>query len=537
MPTAPVLKENVRSYIGRYRLLAHIATGGMGIIYKARDEETGQPVALKILLPALAQNPRTLERFRREAGRYAKLSHEHIVRLHEFGEANGIHFLALDYVDGIDLHEYISRKGTLDADEACLLVTQAVRALAYLHQQNIIHRDVKPSNILITKKNDWPIIKLTDLGLAREISGDEIRLTRTGYMVGTIDYISPEQARDSQSADPRSDIYSLGCTFYHMLAGRPPFSEGSLPERLLRHVDTAPPDIRQFNRGLSREVVTLLGRMLAKKPEQRYQTPVEILADLNRLERGQGPKIEDRESKIEDRRSKIEEGQPRVEQRGSRGEEDNLLQSSIFDPRSSFFHKAALGQFQRANQVIAVHNYDYAIHLLLSCCKIDPGNLVYRQFLRRLERALFQNNLRSTRLSWWTTLPAKFLLESAWKAKNYLRVIEYGERVLVRNPWDIRVQMTMSEAAEALGLTNLAMWLLEQAWQKETHTPALNRALAGMYEKRGHLPQAIALWKLMFRENPQDGEAQWQLQNLGARETLMRGQYEAIVAKRSVEVA
>src|SRR5205823_8613205 len=95
MPTAPVLKENVRSYIGRYRLLAHIATGGMGIIYKARDEETGQPVALKILVPALAQNPTTMERFRREAGRYAKLSHEHIVRLHEFGEANGIHFLAL----------------------------------------------------------------------------------------------------------------------------------------------------------------------------------------------------------------------------------------------------------------------------------------------------------------------------------------------------------------------------------------------------------------------------------------------------------
>ncbi len=510
MPTAPVLKENVRSYIGRYRLLAHIATGGMGIIYKARDEETGQPVALKILLPGLAQNPTTLERFRREAGRYAKLSHEHIVRLHEFGEANGIHFLALDYVDGIDLHEYISRKGTLDADEACLLITQAVRALAYLHQQNIIHRDIKPSNILLTKKNGWPIIKLTDLGLAREISGDEIRLTRTGYMVGTIDYIAPEQARDSQSADPRSDIYSLGCTFYHMLAGRPPFSEGSLPERLLRHVDTAPPDIRQFHRGLSREVVTLLERMLAKKPEQRYQ---------------------------KNRKSRIEEGQLRIEQRGSRREEDNLLPSSIFDPRSSFFHKAALGQFQRANQVIAVHNYDYAIHLLLSCCKIDPANLVYRQFLRRLERALFQNNLRSTRLSWWTTLPAKFLLESAWKAKNYLRVIEYGERVLVRNPWDIRVQMTMSEAAEALGLTNLAMWLLEQAWQKETHTPALDRALAGMYEKRGHLPQAIALWKLMLRENPQDGEAQWQLQNLGARETLMRGQYEAIVAKRSVEVA
>jgi serine/threonine protein kinase len=536
MPTTAVSQQNVRSYIGRYRLLAHIATGGMGIIYKARDEETRQTVALKILLPGLAQNPTTLERFRREAVRYAKLRHEHIVRLHEFGEANGIHFLALDYVDGIDLHEYISRKGMLDADEACLLITQAVRALAYLHQQNIVHRDIKPSNILITKKDGWPIIRLTDLGLAREISGDEIRLTRTGYMVGTIDYIAPEQARDSQSVDPRSDIYSLGCTFYHMLAGRPPFSEGSLPERLLRHVDTAPPDVRQFHPGMPREIVTLLQRMLAKKPEERYQSPLEILADLNRLERGQAPGFENQESRIENPEANDEE-QPRIERAEDPRDEDSSLQPSVFDPPSSFSHKAALGQFQRANQVIAVHNYDYAIHLLLSCCKLDPANLVYRQFLRRLERALFQNNLRSTRFAWWTTLPAKILFESAWKAKNYWRVIEYGERVLVRNPWEIRVQTIMAEAAEALGLSNLAMWLLEQAWQKETHTPALNRALAGMYEKRGHLPQAIALWKLMLRENPQDGEAQWQLQNLGARETLMRGQYEAIVAKRSVEVA
>src|SRR5262249_40243641 len=162
-------------------------------------------------------NPTALERFRCEAVRYAKLRHEHIVGLHEFGEANGIHFLALDYVDGIDLHEYISRKGLLDEDEACLLMTQAVRALAYLHQQQIIHGDIKPSNILITQKDGWPVLKLTDLGLARDLNGDEFRLTRTGYMVGTIDYIAPEQARDSRSADPRSDIYSLGCTFYHML--------------------------------------------------------------------------------------------------------------------------------------------------------------------------------------------------------------------------------------------------------------------------------------------------------------------------------
>jgi serine/threonine protein kinase len=525
MPTDSLRKENLRSYIGRYRLQSHIATGGMGIVYKARDEESHQNVALKILLPGLAQNPTTLERFRQEAVRFAKLRHENIVRLYEFGQANGIHFLALEYVDGIDLHEYISRKGQLDPEEASLVLTQAIRALAYLHQQQIIHRDVKPSNFLVTRKQNWPVIKLTDLGLAREMGDDEIRLTRAGFMVGTIDYMAPEQARDSRTADRRSDIYSLGCTLYHMVAGRPPFSEGSLPERLLQRLDQPPPDVRQFNPQLSADLAKILDHMLARNPEDRYQATEEILADLNRLTLGRAPSrvaVRDPEDVVSDAET---------------ARQSIPLDRHDLPGINSRHQRAALGQFERANQVIAVHNYDYAIHLLLSACKLDPANLVYRQFLRRLEKALFQNGQRSTRLAWWKTLPAKILLESAWKAKNFVRVIEYGERILVRNPWDRRTQMIMSEAADALGLTNLAMWILEQAWQKETHTPALNRALARLYEKRGHLPQAIALWKLMLREDPEDGEAQWQLNNLGAKETLVRGQYERMVANRPVEVA
>jgi serine/threonine protein kinase len=526
MPTDSLRKESLRSYIGKYRLQSHIATGGMGIVYKATDEESHQNVALKILLPGLAQNPTTLERFRQEAVRFAKLRHENIVRLYEFGQANGIHFLALEYVNGIDLHEYISRKGQLDSEEASLVLTQAIRALAYLHQQQIIHRDIKPSNFLVTRKKDWPVIKLTDLGLAREMGEDEIRLTRAGFMVGTIDYMAPEQARDSRSADRRSDIYSLGCTLYHMVAGRPPFSEGSLPERLLQRLDRDPPDVRQFNPQLSADLAKILDHMLARNPEDRYQATEEILADLNRLTLGPTPASSGGSRDSEELSTDRETAAQTIP-----------LDHQALPGVSSRLQRAALGQFERANQVIAVHNYDYAIHLLLSACKLDPANLVYRQFLRRLEKALFQNGLRSTRLAWWKTLPAKVLLESAWKAKNLVRVIEYGERILVRNPWDRRTQMIMSEAAEALGLTNLAMWILEQAWQKETHTTALNRALARLYEKRGHLPQAIALWKLMLREDPEDGEAQWQLNNLGAKETLVRGQYEQMVANRPVEVA
>jgi tetratricopeptide (TPR) repeat protein len=194
--------------------------------------------------------------------------------------------------------------------------------------------------------------------------------------------------------------------------------------------------------------------------------------------------------------------------------------------------QAALGQFERANHVIALRGYDYGIHLLLSCCRLDPANLIYRQFLRRLEKFLFQNKLRSNRLSWLTTLPAKFLFQAAWKSRQYLKVIEYGERILVRDPWDIKTQMIMAEAAEYLGLTNLAMWILEQAWQSDSHTRALNRALERLYEKRGHYAQAISILKLMIRENPDDGEALGRLQNLAAEDTLVRGQYEKIVGKR-----
>jgi serine/threonine protein kinase len=549
-----------RSQIGKYQLLAHIATGGMGIIYKAVDEETSQTVALKILLPALAHHPLSLEQFRREAGRFAKLRHENIVSLYEFGEANGIFFLALEFVHGIDLHEYISRKGQLDPPEACALLLQAVRALGYLHQQKIVHRDVKPSNFLVTRVRrtarggartgmggvaESRLVKLIDLGLARDVCDEEMRLTRTGFMVGTIDYIAPEQARDGRLADFRSDIYSLGCTFYHMLSGRPPFSEGSIPERVIKHQEAAPPDIRLFNPNLSPSLVDVLQRMLAKKPNDRYQDLRAVLSDLTSAAPGA---VQD----LRDLSPEVWNGQPlsvspadpggRYRGRGAglegvkvpaaREEEEIDHSSPLSRDITAKQRQAALGQFERANHVIALRGYDYGIHLLLSCCRLDPANLIYRQFLRRLEKFLFQNKLRSNRLSWLTTLPAKFLFQAAWKSRQYLKVIEYGERILVRDPWDIKTQMIMAEAAEYLGLTNLAMWILEQAWQSDSHTRALNRALERLYEKRGHYAQAISLLKLMIRENPDDGEALGRLQNLAAEDTLVRGQYEKIVGKR-----
>jgi serine/threonine protein kinase len=265
---------------GKYEVIGHIASGGMGAVYRAVDVELKRPVALKVLNTDMAGKPAMLERFRREARSAAKLSHENIVTLYDWGEANGTHYLALEFVEGVDLHEYICRKGRLEPEEARQILIQAARALNHFHQAGIVHRDIKPSNFLVNQVKGRPRVKLTDLGLARETSADEFRVTKAGTTVGTVDYMSPEQGRDSGAADIRSDIYSLGCTFFHMLAGQAPFNEGSLTERLYQHAETKPPDVRTFNPNIPPALVAILARMLEKKPEDRYQTPAELLRHL-----------------------------------------------------------------------------------------------------------------------------------------------------------------------------------------------------------------------------------------------------------------
>jgi serine/threonine-protein kinase len=269
--------------IGKYEVVKHIATGGMGAVYRAVDTELDRQVALKVLNPEIAAKQNMLDRFKREAKAAAKLRHENIVAIYDVGEVGGTHYLALEFVDGLDLHEYICKKGKLPAEEARQIIIQAAKALEHAHKQGIVHRDIKPSNFLIALQNDRLVVKMTDLGLARtknENMEEEYRLTRAGTTVGTIDYMAPEQSRDSGAADIRSDIYSLGCTFYHMLAGKGPFSEGSLPERLYQHAEVDPTDIRTLNADVPEGLVVILGKMLAKKPAERYQTPDELLKDL-----------------------------------------------------------------------------------------------------------------------------------------------------------------------------------------------------------------------------------------------------------------
>jgi tetratricopeptide (TPR) repeat protein len=188
--------------------------------------------------------------------------------------------------------------------------------------------------------------------------------------------------------------------------------------------------------------------------------------------------------------------------------------------------RIAAGKFERATQVVATGNHDYGIHLLLDCCKLDPGNLIYRQALRRTEKAKYRNNLRGSLFAPWTSWPLRARLKAALRSRDYLKAIEYGERILTKNPWDIGAQMDMADAAEVLDLLDLAIWILEQARQKSPFDPRLNRALAHLYEKRGNFTQAIALWELIRKAKPDDIEAKHKIKDLAADDTIARAQYQ-----------
>src|SRR5262245_48653070 len=208
----PVPNDGSRLVLGKYQVLAQLGEGGMGAVYKAVDRESGRQVALKVLLPEAATNPTLIERFRREAQHGLKLRHDNLVTLLDFGEAQGMPFIVMEFIDGFDLHKYIQVRGKLDTDEARQIVIQVALALEYLQAEGFVHRDIKPSNILLTREDDQLVAKLTDLGLIRGTGEAEARVTREGTTVGTVDYVAPEQARDSGAADVRSDLYSLGCT-------------------------------------------------------------------------------------------------------------------------------------------------------------------------------------------------------------------------------------------------------------------------------------------------------------------------------------
>ncbi len=271
-----------RLYSNRYQVTHLIARGGMAMVYRAQDELLNRAVALKILYPELSADPLFVERFRREAQAAANLSHPNIVPVFDWGEDDGTYFIVMELIDGTSLAEMLRGGRTLTASRSAQLIAQVAAALGYAHRSGVVHRDVKPGNILITSDGQ---VKVTDFGIAQAVATED-QLAEAGSVMGTATYFSPEQAAGS-SVDGRSDVYSLGVVLYEMLAGRPPFVGDAPVDVASQHVNDAVPPPTQFNDAIPRDLEAITMQALAKWPDQRYQSADEFRADLLRFSEGQ----------------------------------------------------------------------------------------------------------------------------------------------------------------------------------------------------------------------------------------------------------
>jgi len=267
--------------VGSYRILQPLGTGGMSSVYRAVHVDTGHEVAIKVLTRTLARNSTLLQRFLREAKSAEALVHPNIVTIYDRGIDLGRHYIVLEYVAGGDFHEYVRGRGPLDVAEARSVIRDVALGLKYAASQGLIHRDIKPSNIL-RSPDGW--IKIIDLGLALNADFEDERVTREGTTVGTVDYMAPEQARDSRAASIQSDIYSLGCTFYYLLTGIPPYPGGDITDKLTRHARSAVPNVADLRPDVPAELATLIQRMMAKQPEDRLASYDALIAALDEIQ-------------------------------------------------------------------------------------------------------------------------------------------------------------------------------------------------------------------------------------------------------------
>jgi serine/threonine-protein kinase len=266
--------------LGPYEIERRLAKGGMGSVFVARDRLTGGQVALKVLAGERAKRDPDAKRFFREARLACALKHEGIVRGLGFGCDRGIRYFAMELVPGESLKHRLKREGALPEAVGVEIGRRIALALAYAHARSIVHRDVKPDNVLVSRPEEGAlVVKLCDLGLAREVE-DEADVTKSGVTVGTPRYISPEQARGERDVDVRSDIYSLGVTLFHVLSGQPPFPDASGMLVMSRHIFDAVPDVRSVRPDLSEAVAAVLRRMTMKKREDRHGSAAEVAAAL-----------------------------------------------------------------------------------------------------------------------------------------------------------------------------------------------------------------------------------------------------------------
>jgi eukaryotic-like serine/threonine-protein kinase len=314
--------------IGPYILTERLGEGGMGQVFKARHRSLDRLVALKVIRKETLTNPTTVRRFEREVQTNGRLTHPNVVRAFDAGQAGGTYYLAMEFIEGIDLAQLVKQDGPLAVPRACDYICQAALGLQHAHEMGFIHRDIKPANLLLARKTGeqrasngspkrpggssallvrpvldypWGNVKILDFGLARlqlpDPRNQQVELTQQGTVMGTPDFLAPEQAWDSAASDIRADLYSLGCTFYFLLSGQVPFPGGSVPEKLIRQRNAEPPPVARVRReqlqacspgaesldsqsAIPDKVVEVLKCLMAKDPAERYQTPAEAAAGL-----------------------------------------------------------------------------------------------------------------------------------------------------------------------------------------------------------------------------------------------------------------
>lgn len=258
----------------------------MGQVYLARQLSLKREVALKVLRNELAADATALKRFRAEAESVARVTHANIVQVYAVGEQDGLHYMALEYVDGRNLRDYLAKRGSPDLPLALLIMRQVAAALQRASELGLAHRDIKPENILITRKAE---VKVADFGLSRVFAGDAppTNLTQSGITLGTPLYMAPEQVQGG-TVDHRSDIYSFGVTCYHLLSGEPPFRGATAFEVALQHVQNQPPSLAETRPDLPADLAAMVHKMMAKRPEDRYQSAKEVLRDIAHIREGLG---------------------------------------------------------------------------------------------------------------------------------------------------------------------------------------------------------------------------------------------------------
>ncbi len=272
--------------LGNYVILDKLGQGGMGMVLKAEHKRLKRLVAIKMMSPAAVKTPDALKRFHREVEAAAKLRHPNVVATDDADEAKGIHFLVMEYVEGSDLSVLVKKQGPLSVEKAVACIVQAAKGLEFAHEQGVIHRDIKPANLLIDTKGT---VKILDMGLARieGETGGQAELTSTGAVMGTVDYMAPEQALSTKHADARSDIYSLGISLWYLLTGKCAYDGDSLMAKLLAHRDAPIPSLSSVRNEVSGTVEAVFRKMVSKQAKDRYQTMTEVIKDLEGCLSGQ----------------------------------------------------------------------------------------------------------------------------------------------------------------------------------------------------------------------------------------------------------